>query len=212
MLHSILLGVGLVASLLMFAGDMLLYFTRGAYDMDGTLMPYARIMRDLPQRRVMAGGLLGPVAAVLYVVGFASLALSAQGDFAWVVWIAAALLAFALICGGTYHAQYVYLQIAAQTDDEALVGRVADTIMVFSRLAIPPMYAGFVLLAIGIVAGQTLYPVWLVIFTPIVMSFLGFVWLRVPQPARCVLFGGWNNLVFTIMFAAMLAWSLVAGA
>ena len=71
------------------------------------------------------------------------------------------------------------------------------------------MYAGFVLLAIGIVAGQTLYPVWLVIFTPLVTSFFGFVWLRIPQPARCVLFGEWNNLVFTIMFAAMLIWSLV---
>ena len=187
---SIMLGIGLVASLLMFAGDMLLYFTRGAYDMDGTLIPYARIMRKLPRRRVMAGGLLGPIASVVYLVGFAALALSAQGDFAWVVWLAAALLAFALVCGGTYHAQYVYLQIAAQTNDERLVEHVAKTIMTFSRLAIPPMYAGFVLLAIGIVAGQTLYPVWLVVFTPLVTSFFGFVWLRIPQPARCVLFGG----------------------
>lgn len=39
-------------------------------------------------------------------------------------------------------------------------------------------------------------------------SFLGFAWLRVPQPARCVLFGGWSNLVLTVMFAALLAFSL----
>ena len=35
-------------------------------------------------------------------------------------------------------------------------------------------------------------------------TFLGLVWMRVPQPARCILFGGWSNLVFTIMFTAML--------
>lgn len=205
---ALMLGIGLAAALLMFAGDMLLYFTLGAYDMDGTLVPYARIMRDLPRRRVMAGALLGPVAAALYLVGFAAVGLGAHGDFAWVVRLAAVLLSFSLICGGAYHAQYAYLQIAAQEGDERLVDRVAGTIAPFMNLAVLPMYGGFVLLGIGIVAGQTPYPAWLVVLTPVVTSFLGFAWLRVPQPARCVLFGGWNNLVFAIMFAAMLVWTI----
>lgn len=106
-----LLAIGLVGSLVMFAGDMLLYFTPGAYDMDGTLRPYARIMRDLPEGRVRAGGVLGPVAAFLYVVGFAGLPLLAEGDLAWLAWLTAGLLSFALICGGAYHAQYPYLAI-----------------------------------------------------------------------------------------------------
>lgn len=54
------LAVGLIGSLVMFAGDMLLYFTSGAYDMGGTLRPYAQIMRDLPEGRVRLGGLLAP--------------------------------------------------------------------------------------------------------------------------------------------------------
>ena len=66
------------------------------------------------------------------------------------------------------------------------------------------MYAGFILFAIAIVLGQTVFPVWFVVFTPIVTSFLGLVWMHMPQPARCILFGGWSNLVFTIMLAAML--------
>ncbi|WP_417229190.1 hypothetical protein [Thermophilibacter sp.] len=56
----------------------------------------------------------------------------------------------------------------------------------------------------AVVLGQTAFPAWLVVLTPLVTSLLGLVWMRVPQPARCVLFGGWSNLVFTIMFAAML--------
>lgn len=133
----VLLALGLLGSILMFAGDMLLYFTPGAYDMDGTLRPYMRIMRDVPAGRVRIGGALGPVAAFLYVLGFAGLALVA-----------------------------------------------------------------------AVVLGQTVFPAWLVVLTPLVTSFLGLVWMRVPQPARCVLFGGWSNLVFTIMFAAMLVCKL----
>ena len=199
-----LLFVGLMGSLLMFAGDMLLYFTRGPYDMDGTLRPYLRIMRDVSDRRVRAGGALGPIAAFLYVAGFAALPLAAQGDFAWLVWVAAALLSFALICGGAYHAQYVYLSLIAKAGHDDLYDAVSSNIMFLSRFAIMPMYLGFVVLGVAIAFGQTVFPPWLAVLTPVVTSFLGFVWMRVPQPARCVLFGGWNNLVFTIMFAAML--------
>lgn len=208
-LTLVLIALGLVGSILMFAGDMLLYFTPGTYDMDGTLKPYMHIMRDVPAGRVRTGGVLGPVAAFLYVLGFLALLLMARGDLAWLVYLAAALLAFALICGGAYHAQYAYLSIIAKTGHEDLYEEVSANIMLLMRLATTPMYAGFILFAIAIVLGQTVFPVWFVVFTPIVTSFFGLVWMRVPQPARCVLFGGWSNLVFTIMFTALLICLLV---
>ena len=204
-----LLAIGLVGSLVMYAGDMLLYFTPGAYDMDGTLRPYARIMRDLPEGRVRLGGMLGPVASFFYIVGFTGLPMLATGGFSWLTCVVAALLAFALICGGAYHAQYPHLAIAARTGDDGLVDRVSGNIMALQRLATIPMYAAFVLLGILVALGQTQLPPWMVVTTPLVTSFLGFAWLRVPQPARCVLFGGWSNLVFTIMFAAMIAFVLL---
>ncbi|MBM6814275.1 hypothetical protein H7U31_04250 [Olsenella uli] len=207
-----LLALGLLSSILMFAGDMLLYFTPGAYDMDGTLRPYLRIMRDVPAGRVRVGGALGPVAAFLYVLGFAGLALVARGRLAWLVWLSAALLAFALICGGAYHAQYVYLSVIAKAGREDLYDEVAGNIMFVMRFATAPMYLGFVLLAAGVALGQTTLPAWFAALTPLVTSLLGLVWMRVPQPARCVLFGGWSNLVFTIMFAAMLLLSAAAAA
>lgn len=207
-----LLALGLLGSILMFAGDMLLYFTPGAYDMDGTLRPYLRIMRDVPAGRVRVGGALGPVAAFLYVLGFAGLALVARGSLAWLVWLSAALLAFALVCGGAYHAQYIYLSVIAKAGREDLYDEVAGSIMFVMRFATTPMYLGFVLLAAGVALGQTTLPAWFAALTPLVTSFLGLVWMRVPQPARCVLFGGWSNLVFTIMFAAMLLLSAAAAA
>ena len=208
-LTLVLLALGLLGSLLMFAGDMLLYFTSGAYDMDGTLRPYMRIMRDVPAGRVRVGGALGPVAAFLYVLGFAGLALVARGDLSWLVWLAAALLAFALVCGGAYHAQYVYLSVIAKAGREELYDEVTGNIMFVMRFATVPMYLGFIVLGIAIVLGQTVFPAWFVVLTPLVTSLLGLAWMHVPQPARCVLFGGWSNLVFTIMFAAMLAFMVV---
>ncbi len=203
-LPSILLTIGLIGSLLMFTGDMLLYFTSGSYNMDGTLRPYMHIMHDISAGRVRVGGALGPVAAFFYVAGFLALPLTAAGKLSWLIWIAAVLLAFALICGGAYHAQYVYLSLIAKAGHEDLYDAVSKNIMLLSRLAIVPMYLGFIVLGIGIVLGQTAFPVWFVVFTPVVTSFFAFAWMYVPQPFRCVLFGGWNNLVFAIMFAAML--------
>lgn len=198
------IALGLIGSVLMFAGDMLLYFTPGAYDMDGTLKPYMRIMRDIPTARVRAGGALGPVAAFLYVTGFLALPLIARGEFAWLLIAAAVLLSFALICGGAYHAQYVYLSIIAKAGHEDLYEEVSANILTVMRLATIPLYAGFIFLGAGIALGQTVLPAWFVVLTPVATSFLGLVWMHAPQPARCALFGGWSNLVFTIMFASML--------
>ena len=205
-------ALGLVGAALMFAGDMLLYFTSGRYDMDGTLRPYMEIMRGVSARRVFVGGALGPVAVLPYVLGFLALpalAVTEVGTIAIIV--AALLLAFALSCGGAYHAQYVFLSIISKSGHEDLYDQVSDNIMALSRLALLPLYGGMVVLAIAVVAGQTALPPWFAALTPAVTMLLNFIWMRAPQPARCVLFGGWNNLVFVILFAALLAWALAAG-
>ena len=67
-----------------------------------------------------------------------------------------------------------------------------------------PTAIGLILFAVLIVMGKTLYPRWFVLLTPAVTIFAGSLWTRIPQPLRIVLFGGWNNLVFVIFFAACL--------
>lgn len=206
-------ALGLVGAILMFVGDMLLYFTPGRYDMDGTLRPYMEIMRDVPARRVFAGGAFGPVAVLPYVLGFLALpALATTEIGAVAVTTAALLLAFALSCGGAYHAQYVFLSIISKAGHGDLYNQVSGNIMALSKLALLPLYGGMIVLAVAVVAGQTTLPPWFAVLTPAVTMFLNFIWMRAPQPARCVLFGGWNNLAFVILFAALLTWAIVAGA
>ena len=59
---------GLVGALLFFAGDMLFYghFGAGASFHDGM----QRVVRDASMARLFTGGLLGPVAACLCIIGF----------------------------------------------------------------------------------------------------------------------------------------------
>ena len=68
--------IGLAGALLMFAGDMLLYYTPEDFACDPKSSAEEKInaiidvMKGLPARRVMAGGMIGPSAAFLYCVGF----------------------------------------------------------------------------------------------------------------------------------------------
>lgn len=72
----ITIWIGLAGALLMFAGDMLLYYTpedfacgpkRSAEEKINSLID---VMKGMSTRRIMAGGMVGPIAAFLYCVGF----------------------------------------------------------------------------------------------------------------------------------------------
>ena len=68
--------IGLAGALLMFAGDMLLYYTPEDFSYspkssaEEKINAIIDVMKRLPAKRVMAGGMIGPVAAFLYCVGF----------------------------------------------------------------------------------------------------------------------------------------------
>jgi hypothetical protein len=68
--------VGLAGALFMFAGDMLLYYTPEdfAYDSKSSsaekIQAIVDVMKKLPAKRVMVGGMIGPVSAFLQCVGF----------------------------------------------------------------------------------------------------------------------------------------------
>lgn len=74
MLNTFLL-VGLSGSILMFIGDMVLYYSKDDYVADGTLNPIIDIMKTESRTRLYIGGIIGPVAAFLYCIGYYHLVL-----------------------------------------------------------------------------------------------------------------------------------------
>lgn len=200
---------GLVGAAGMFSGDMLLYFTKGAYDMDGTLKPYAGIMKNISEKRLFWGGVLGPVCSFLYACGFIHLYFIAADDMRLPAVILSLLLSFAIIIGGAYHGQWTMLGLSAKYGDDTMTDKTIQTMMGLAKIYTLPYFLGCIGIAVMIVGGWTDLPPLFVLFSPIVTLFLNFIWLKLPQPLRVVLFGGWYNLVFVIYYLSLLLWVLI---
>lgn len=202
--------IGIAAALLMFAGDMLLYFTTQPVVMDGSFAPYVDIMSRLPAWRLFLGGVLGPVSAFLYCIGYYHIAQAFGPARRKMGLLVFALYSLGIVVGGAYHAQFTLLGTVGKTGSDGAVAAVTDSISLLSSASMVPIAVASVLLAVYIVLGRTAYPRWFVLFTPLVLVLLQTPLSLLPQPLLIVLFGGWNNLLFVVFFAMSL-WQLPKG-
>ena len=202
--------VGLAGALLMFAGDMLLYYTPKDFGYGPNSSAEERInavidvMKGLPAGRVMAGGMLGPVAAFLYCVGFYHIVLM-TGDQARALAVTAFLLScLGIIAGGAYHSHCAYLGLLGDGENRQAL----DTVMRYFQKLPLILYAGegigFLLLAFLIVTGKTVLPRWMLLLSPGILFLLRPVVGRLPKGVRIIISGGWTNLISVIYYAAVL--------
>ena len=176
--------VGLAGALLMFAGDMLLYYTPKDFGYGPKSPAKERInavidvMKGLPAGRVMAGGMLGPVAAFLYCVGFYHIVLM-TGEQAHVLAVTAFLLScLGIIAGGAYHSHCAYLGLLGDGENRQAL----DTVMrYFQKL-----------------------PLRMLLLSPGILFLLRPVVGRLPKGVRIIISGGWTNLISVIYYAAVL--------
>ncbi|MBQ9239653.1 MAG: hypothetical protein IJ191_10175 [Treponema sp.] len=196
--------IGLCAALLLFSGDMLLYFTPDSYEMDGTFAPYIGIMSQFSERRIIAGGILGPIAAFLYCIGCMHFYFVFRLEYRFIAFVLGILFVFGCIIGGAYHSHFPYLGLVCENDSAAK--KVSAYIQTVQKFFLFPLMVSELLFTICIVCGITYYPRWFALCTPCVTYFLGYIMVKLPQPFRAVLFGGWYNLMFAIYYAAVLIW------
>ena len=122
--------IGLAGALLMFAGDMLLYYTPEDFACDPKSSAKEKInaiidvMKGLPAGRVMAGGMIGPVAAFLYCIGFYHIVLMANEQSHTFAMVAFLLSCFGIITGGAYHSHCAYFGLLGDDKDRAALEKV----------------------------------------------------------------------------------------
>lgn len=203
---NILLWVGLFGALLMFCGDMLLYFSTEEYHPDGTQRSLIAIMKKLPAWRVKAGGFVGPIAAFLYCVGFFHLIYVFDESHNLIAWIALLCLCAGIIMGGAYHSHWPYIGLMAQIEDE----RAVDIVLAFSKTLSMVLYLfegiGYLLMVVGILLGWTVYPLFYIVFTPGFLFLLLPLVKTLPQPFYLCIVGGWSNLISVIYYIAALVY------
>lgn len=201
--------VGLIGALLMFCGDMTLYFDKDDYVQDGTINPIIDIMKKLPPKRVMLGGLIGPVAAFLYCIGFYHIVLITDEAFHNAAFAAFLLSCFGIIAGGAYHSHCAYLGLLGA--DEHRDG--LDIAMkYFQKLALI-LYVGeglgLLILIVLIALGKTVFPQWMALISPGVLFLLKPLSRKLPKGLHMVICGGYTNFIFIVYYAVAIMQTLL---
>ncbi len=199
---QISLIVGALAALLMFSGDMLLYFSTEDYHSDGKFESIIAIMEKIPDWRLMLGGLLGPISAFFYCIGFYHITLVVVEKYQTLAFATMLLCSLGMIISGAYHSHCTYLGLIAKTGSRVEMEKVIKYIKILSGISFLFLAIGLLLIGGIILLGRTYYPRWFFLLTPIILYFLKYVWKKVPQPFLIVLYGGWYNLMFVIYFLA----------
>ena len=201
-------ATGLAGALLFFCGDMLFYGHWGAGDTfkEGMLT----VLRQGSLARLFTGGLLGPVAACLCIIGFWHVRQNIVPRSPLLGRVVFYALAAMMVAGSALHALWVPRGLAIKYSDT--VGPYAPELIAALRryweiaydLTAVPAYLGAIVLAILVVLGKSLYPRWTVLANFGLLSLLAPLAGRIPAPLGAILAGGFTNLSIATFFLVSL--------
>ena len=196
---------GVCGAVLFFAGDMLFYghWGPGAGFHEGML----ETVRNASLARLYAGGLVGPFAACLCIVGFWHVYLNVRPEKARMGRVMLVLFAVLMVFGSAIHTLWTARGIALKYcygSDEAACRAVVQATNDYWGLAYNigavPGYIGAILLIGLVLWGKTWYPRWTVLANPAALILLEPLADRAPGPLGAVLSGGFTNLSIAVFF------------
>jgi hypothetical protein len=195
---------GLLGALLFFCGDMLFYghFGAGATFHEGM----ERVVRDASLTRLFIGGLLGPVAACLCIIGFWHVGQNITPRSPLLGPLIFYTLAAMMVAGSAVHALWVPRGLASKYEF-ALRAAAPDLFAALRRywevaynLAAVPAYIGALLLLFVVVFRRSVYPRWAALANFGLISLLAPVAAWTPAPVGAILVGGFTNLSIAVFF------------
>lgn len=193
--------VGLAGALLMFCGDMTLYFDKNDYVHDGTINPIIDIMKKLSPKRVMMGGLIGPVAAFLYCIGFYHIVLITDESMHIAAFAAFLLSCLGIISGGAYHSHCAYLGLLGADDKRDDLEIVMKYFQKLALILYSGEGLGLLILIVLIASGKTIFPQWMALLSPGVLFMLKPLSRKLPKGLHMVVCGGFTNIIFVVYYA-----------
>lgn len=196
------LFAGLIGAFMLFCGDMTLYYSKNGYSDMVSVIDNMKAERPL---RLYIGGLLGPVSAFVYCIGFYHIVLISQAGHAAAAWLCFAVNCLGIICGGAYHSLWPLLGTIGNTEHKDAMDALLKYMDVQKYFAFGIQGAGFIMLAVMVALGWTVLPRWMALFTPGILMLLTPLLSHLPTKAHMVICGGWTNLVSVIYYAAALA-------
>jgi len=195
---------GLAGALVFFGGDMLLvgHWGAGATYREGMLT----VARESSQTRLFIGGLMGPIAGCLCLLGFWHVRQNLVGRSRFLGRIVFFALAAGTVSVSVVHALLVPLWLARRYSEahdgsaSELVEALRHYLKLANTLMEGPYYLGVILLLILVLLGKSSYPRWTVLANFGLLSFLEPLADRVPAPLGAVLVGGFESLSLALFF------------
>ena len=203
MLNAILF-VGLFGAVLMFMGDMILYYNKEDYATDGTLNPIIDIMKKESRKRLYMGGIVGLFSAFLYCVGYYHLVLIVNEEYQILGWLCFCINCLGIICGGAYHSQCAYLGLIGRHDNKEILDEVHKYLNVQKTVAFGLQGIGFLMLALLIIVKWTVFPRWMFLVSPGILFLLFPLTRKLPKGFHMIISGGWTNLISVIYYGVAL--------
>lgn len=201
---NIVLYIGLIGAILMFIGDMVLYYSKEDYVGTVTLNAIIDIMKKESRTRLYAGGIIGPIAAFLYCIGYYHLILVMNEGFQMFGWVCFFINSLGIICGGVYHSHCAYFGLLGRYDDKEIVDEVHKYLNVQKTVSFGLQGIGFLMLAVFIVLKWTVFPRWMLIVSPGVLFLMLPLTRKLPKGLHMIISGGWTNLISVIYYAVAL--------
>jgi hypothetical protein len=194
--------IGLGAALLMFVGDMCLY---GHFGSGGEAISKI-VIANQSDTRIVIGGFIGPIAAILYCVGFFSVYFMISPRSRMLAIVIAGGAAAMMAIGGAYHAMWsirAFLIKAGLSsgDYQELYTQIKDYTLLFYNTMLAGAGVVSLLLLFVVLSGRSLYPRWSVVVNPGILLLLKPLVHFVPAPLGAIVSGGYLNLVFVVFFS-----------
>jgi hypothetical protein len=189
---------------------MLLYYTPEdfAYDSKSSsaekIQAIVDVMKKLPAKRVMAGGMIGPVSAFLQCVGFYHIVLMTDDGMKSLAMAAFLFSCFGIIAGGAYHNNCAYLGLLGEERFRDALAVVESYFQKLPLLYYAGLGIGFLLLAFLIISGHTILPRWMFLLSPGILFLLRPAVARLPKGIRIIVSGGWTNWISVLYYLAAL--------
>lgn len=195
---------GILGSVLMYTGDMLLYYEAvSGLDYDST----AR-MSTMPIQRLIAGGILGPIASIFSIIGsylFYTIFKSVNKSLAIFLFVSFAVL---FVFAGSYHALFPNLGFIGRLPESlqtqqliyvsTYLNKINTMIYIFGTI-------GTFILFYLVIFKKSLFPKWMLLFTPTLLILLAsLIKNYIPYPFGAIVYGGWINFCFALFFTICL--------
>ena len=196
--------IGLLGSFLMFLGDMTLYYDSDDYNGKDTINSIIGIMKNVSIKRLYLGGLLGPICAFIYCIGFYHIVLETQEKYLTIGWFVFLINVFGMILGGAYHIQCAYLGLLSRHQNKGAFDEFLKFLKFQAKIVFGIMAIANIALALIILFGFTVFPGWQALFTPIFLLIFTPLAERLPKGLHMIIRGGWFNLIYFIYYFSLL--------